>query len=415
MDMSARPTSSDTAWHGPLTGVKVVSLCQAIAGPFACSMLGDLGADVIGIENPNGRDASRPGAHNPGWGTLMDRRNSRSLCMNIKSSEGKSLLAKLLSSSDMLIEGFRGGQLAKWGLSDQELWKINPALVIVHISGFGQTGLSSYVQRASFDGIGQAYSGFLEMNGFSDRPPLPAFPQVSDYYAGFMALTGGLAALHHAKKTGEGDSIDVAQFEAMLRCSGYYIMDYLNTKTLPARGVTFNAGMGTYICRDGVSLYVMVLGSGVLKHACAILDLPYGSDLFPNGISGVRKDTEAGEALEAALANYLQTHDAETVEQEFLASGIPCSRVYTFAMGEADPHYQARKTFTEWQNAYDDHSIRGVSVVPRLKKHPGKVRRGMPLVGQHNEEILKSMGLSSRENSCLYKRGILAKESTPQG
>ena len=213
---------------GPLQGVKVLNLSQAIAGPFACAMLGDLGADVIGIENPKGRDTSRPNPALPGWGTRMDRRNSRSLCMDVRHGRGRELFYKLLENADILVDGFRGGQMDKWGMSDEALWEVNPALVIVHISGFGQTGDPGYVSRASFDAIGQAFSGYMEMNGFPDRAPVPAFPQPSDYFVGLFAIVGALAALNRAKETGQGDSIDAAQYEAMVRCSGFYVVNYLN-------------------------------------------------------------------------------------------------------------------------------------------------------------------------------------------
>lgn len=400
---------------GPLQGVRVISLCQAIAGPFASSMLGDMGADVIAVENPRGRDTSRPGPQNPGWGTLMDRRNSRSICIDIRSEKGSAVLLHLVKTADMLLEGFRGGQMEKMGFSDEILWEINPKLVIVHVSGYGQTGIPSYVSRPSFDGIGQAYSGFMEMNGFGDRPPIPAFPQVSDYYAGFMALAGGLAALYRARETGRGDSVDVAQYEAMLRCSGYYVVNYLNTGELPKRNNVFNAGMGSFECGDGVSLYIMILGAGVLEKACEVLGIPYGEEPFPKGISGARKETEAGKILDAALRHFLALHTAQEAEQAFLAAGVPCSRVYTFATGENDPQYQAREIFTEWSNAYDDGTLRGINVVPKFKCNPGRIYRGMPCVGQHNEEILGELGFKEEQIADFYENGIIKKEATPFG
>lgn len=402
-----------THTKGPLSGVTAISLCQAIAGPFASSMLGDFGANVIAIENPKGRDASRPSHQNPGWGTVMDKRNTQSLCMDVRTDDGRRIFKALLKNADMLIDGFRGGQLASWGFSDDDLWSINPALVIVHISGYGQTGDPSYVKRASFDGIGQAFSGFLEMNGYSDRPAIPAFPQVSDYYTGFAALAGGLAALVRAQATGVGDSVDVAQYEIMARCSGYYVMNYLNTGQLPQRGAVFNAGMGTYECQDGVGLYVMILGAGVLKKACEILDLKYGADPFPCGINGARKGTEAGEALEAALLAYLSEHDSGEAESAFQEAGIPCSLVNTFEMCEKNPQFLARKTFTVWRNAYNEETTRGVNVVPRFTKKPGEISRGMPLVGQDNEMILSALGIDEKSIKHLYDSGVISHEQTP--
>ncbi len=405
--------ANQTHAKGPLSDVTVISLCQAIAGPFASSMLGDFGANVIAIENPKGRDASRPGPQNPGWGTVMDRRNTQSLCMDVRANDGRGIFKALLEDTDMLIDGFRGGQLASWGFADDDLWNINPALVIVHISGYGQTGDPSYVKRASFDGIGQAFSGFMEMNGYSDRPAIPAFPQVSDYYAGFAALAGGLAALVKARATGEGDSVDVAQYEVMTRCSGYYVMNYLNTGQLPQRGVVFNAGMGTYECQDGVGLYVMVLGAGVLKNACGILGLEYGTDPFPRGINGARKKTEAGEALEAALLEYFSKHDSKEAESAFQSAGIPCSLVNTFEMCENNSQFIARETFTSWHNAYNDETTRGVNIVPRFAKNPGEISRGMPLVGQDNEAILSSLGFDKESINRLYDSGVISHEQTP--
>ena len=260
--------AQDCPKFGPLQGVKVVNLTMAIAGPFACSLLADLGAEVIGVESPRGRDTSRPTNQAlQGWGTQMERRNTRSLCMNVKDGAGRAWFFELLKQADILVDGFRGGQMAKWGMTDEALWEVNPKLTIAHISGFGQTGDPAYVSRASFDGIGQAYGCFMEMNGYPDRLPVLAFPQVSDYYAGFMASIGALAGYINAQRTGKGDSVDVAQYEAMLRCEGFYALNYLNTGALPVREgshSTSSAGYGTYICQDGVPIYTLILGPGVV-------------------------------------------------------------------------------------------------------------------------------------------------------
>lgn len=403
---------------GPLQGVKVLNLSQAIAGPFACAMLGDLGADVIGIENPKGRDTSRPNPALPGWGTRMDRRNSRSLCMDVRHGRGRELFYKLLENADILVDGFRGGQMDKWGMSDEALWEVNPALVIVHISGFGQTGDPGYVSRASFDAIGQAFSGYMEMNGFPDRAPVPAFPQPSDYFVGLFAIVGALAALNRAKETGQGDSIDAAQYEAMVRCSGFYVVNYLNAGVLPKREgshSTSSAGYGTYTCKDGVNLYILILGAGVVRNACKVLGIDIAEDPFYDGMGLCGMGTPAGDILEGKLAEFFGTHTGAEAEEILLEAGVPCSRIYTFADCDADPHYKARETFTTWKNAHDDGTMRGVNVVPKLKKNPGKIQRGMPLVGQHNEEILHGLGVSDEEIAQLYDEGLIRQETTLTG
>lgn len=403
---------------GPLAGVRVVHLTQAIAGPFACGLLADMGAEVIGIESPLGRDTSRPGPGRGGWGTQMERRNSRSLCMNVKENSGRELFFELLKRSDILMEGFRGGQLEKWNMSDETLWEVNPRLTIVHISGFGQTGDPDYVKRPSFDGIGQAFGCMMEMNGYPDRLPVLAFPQVSDYYAGFTASLGALAGYINAQKTGRGESVDVAQYETMLRCEGFYAVGYLNEGTLPVREgshSTSTAGYGTYICADGVPLYTLVLGAGVLRNACELLGLEYGGKTIPEGLAGIPSSFEAAPILEKALERYFGLHTAAEAEKEFLEHGIPCSRIYTLPMAEADSHYKARESFTEWKTAYGEDTIRGVNVVPKLKNNPGRIWRGMPLVGQDNDDILDELGCASKQIEKLYEEGIIKKEDSPLG
>lgn len=409
----------DCPKFGPLQGVKVINLTMAIAGPFACSLLADLGAEVIGVESPRGRDTSRPTNEAlQGWGTQMERRNTRSLCMNVKKDEGRTWFYKLLEQADILMDGFRGGEMAKWGMPDDELLRVNPRLTIVHISGFGQTGDPSYISRASFDGIGQAFGCFMEMNGFPDRLPVLAFPQVSDYYAGFMADLGALSGYINAQRTGKGDSVDVAQYEAMLRCEGFYVNNYLNTGAMPTREgshSTTSAGYGTYTCKDGVPIYTLILGPGVVKSAAKFLHLDYGGELFPEGTPVVAFGSDAGKVLEQALKTFFEGHTAVEAEEIMLDAGVPCSRIYNFKMAEEDPHYKARKSFTEWNNSYDDKSIRGVNVVPQFKNNPGTIWRGMPLVGADNEDILEEIGANAEQIKAMYDEGLLKKEETPFG
>lgn len=410
--------TSELPAFGPLQGVRVINLTQAIAGPFACGMFADLGAEVIGVESPRGRDASRPGPGRGGWGTQMERRNTRSLCMNVKEGRGRELFLELLKTADILVEGFRGGQLLKWNMSDETLWEINPKLTIVHISGFGQTGDPDYVKRPSFDGIGQAYGCFMEMNGYPDRLPVLAFPQVSDYYAGFMAITGALSGYINAQRTGVGESVDVAQYESMLRCEGFYALNYLNEGILPVREgshSTTSAGYGTYTCGDGVPVYTLILGAGVVKNAVDLLGLEYGGELFPEGLAGVPTSFGAAPVLEEALETFFGSMTAEEAERRCLDAGIPCSRIYSYPMAEQDPHYQARESFIEWKNSFDDETIRGVNVVPKLKNNPGKIWRGMPLVGYDNEDLLEELGCNADEIAALYEEGSIRREESAVG
>lgn len=389
---------------GPLNGVKVVHMTSAIAGPFAATMLADLGADVIGIENPTGRDPSRPFAFSKGMGQELDRRNSRSLCLDVVCEEGRKVFYELLKTTDILMEAYRGGQLAKWGMSDEELWAINPKLIIIHISGYGQTGLPEYVNRASYDGIGQAFSGFMDMNGFPDRDPVLAFPQVSDYYSGFTALTAGLAALYHARETGRGESIDVSQVEAMVRCTGFYIMRLMNEGIAPVREgshSTTAAGYGAYKCKDDVCVYMLILGANNLSKALPLFGLEYGGEMFPTTMPYITMSYKYADVFEKAIHAYCDQYTAAEVEAKLLEAGVPCTRINTLGDTLDHPFFKARGMYTEWDSTHDE-KIKGPRVVPVLKNNPGQIWRGMPLLGQDNDDILEELGFSKEYAQSLY-------------
>ena len=401
---------------GALEGVKVVSSGISVAGPYAASMMADQGADVTFVESPFIKDQVRT-TITPSF-LDRERRNHKTMALDMKQEKGREVFLKLIAEADIFVENSKAGAWAKRGFSDEVLWEVNPKLTIAHISGFGQTGDPAYVSRASFDGIGQAYGCFMEMNGYPDRLPVLAFPQVSDYYAGFMASIGALAGYINAQRTGKGDSVDVAQYEAMLRCEGFYALNYLNTGALPVREgshSTSSAGYGTYICQDGVPIYTLILGPGVVRAALPLFGLEYGSELFPEGTPVISFGSEAGNVLEEAMEAFFGSHTAEEAERLMLEAGVPCSRIYTYEMAERDPHYQARESFTEWKNSYDDESIRGVNVVPRMKNNPGQIWRGMPLVGADNEDILEELGATPDDVASLYDEQLLKKENGPFG
>lgn len=389
---------------GPLAGVKVVHLTSAIAGPFAATMLADLGADVIGVENPSGRDPSRPFAMSKGMGQELDRRNSRSLCLDVVCEEGRKVFYELLKTTDILIEAYRGGQFAKWGMTDEVLWEINPKLIIVHISGYGQTGLPEYVNRASYDGIGQAFSGFMDMNGFPDREPVLAFPQVSDYYSGFMATTSSLAALYRARETGKGESIDVSQVESMIRCTGFYIMRYMNEGIAPVREgshSTTAAGYGAYRCKDGECIYMLILGPNNLSKAMPIFGLEYGGEMFPKTLPYIMMSYKYAGVFEEAIQKFCMAHTSTEAEKILLDAGVPCTRINKLGDTIDHPYFKSRGLYTEWESTHDE-VIKGPRVVPVLKNNPGQIWRGMPLLGQDNDDILEELGFDKEYAQALY-------------
>lgn len=209
-----------------------------------------------------------------------------------------------------------------------------------------------------------------------------------------MASIGALAGYINAQRTGKGDSVDVAQYEAMLRCEGFYALNYLNMGALPVREgshSTPSAGYGTYICQDGVPIYTLILGPGVVRAALPLFGPSTAARTVPRGHAGLSR-SEARRAT-CWRRRWRRSSDRTPPRRPSGSCWKPasCSRIYTYEMAERDPHYQARESFTEWKNSYDDESIRGVNVVPCMKNNPGQIWRGMPLVGADNEDILEEL------------------------
>jgi len=399
----------DVPNFGPLSGVKVVHSSMSIAGPFAAQFMAEFGADVIWIESPLSVDIARAPT---GMQTEQDRRNQRSIALNIPSPEGKETFLQLIADADIFIEASKGGQFSKWGLTDEVLWEHNPALVIAHISGYGQDGIEEYVHRPSYDGTAQAYSCFMQLNGFPDRQPIPAFPFVGDFLTGLLTLSSVLAALHKAKETGQGESIDMAQFEAIMRCQLNYPMDDINLGKKPVREGThssFRAGVGVYKCKDGKDVYIFFVGAGVLLRGLSFLGLEYGSREFPEDIPVVLPNTPGGDLLEEKLVTYCASKSALEVDDELNKAGIPCSVIMDYQMALKDPHYQARKVFMDW-NTIDGRTIKGVNVIPKLKNNPGRVWRGAPTIGMDNDDILSDIGYTKEKINELYVKKVIIKK-----
>ena len=250
----------------------------------------------------------------------------------------------------------------------------------------------------------------MRMNGVDGIPSIPAMPFPGDYTAAFYAFGMSLAALYKRQQTGKGESIDIAQFELMMRIQSNYPTDYLRygldyIKEGPHSRIC--AGYGTYKCMDGEEIYTLFLGSGAVERGLSILGLEYGSEDFPAGSSLVPINTPAGDKLEAALEAYVSTHTAEEVESAFCAARVPCSRLMDYEQAKNNPQYIAREVFTTWSAADGKTRIPGVNVMPKLKNNPGKVWRGAPNIGMDNEDILSELGYAPGEIQAMYQAGLL--------
>ena len=337
---------TDIPNFGPLNGVRVVHCSQSLAGPFAASLMADLGADVIWVESAVGQDVSRIA---PGMAAQLDRRNMRTIKLNVNTPAGKEVLLRLVREADIFLEASKPGQYKKWGLTDEVLWGENPQLVITHISGFGQWGDPDYVRRASYDPIAQAFSGVMYMNGLPGRRSAPAEVSISDYYTGYMAAFASLAAYISAARTGKGDSIDVSQYESTLRCEAGWPLDIWNDSGRPfvqGKGNNGNVGFNSYMCSDGREVYMVIIGPALLKRLMALLDLPYNEGVFAGCINNVKEGTPAGEVLEKATVDFCASRTSAEAEKAFAEAGLPCSRILSHMemldhplcrQGEPDP------------------------------------------------------------------------------
>ncbi|NCB24243.1 MAG: crotonobetainyl-CoA--carnitine CoA-transferase [Bacteroidia bacterium] len=399
---------NDIPEFGMLRGVKVVNASTVVAGPIAAELMAEMGADVIWIESTKSVDTNRGKG---GMGAESDRKNMRNISFDIPSPEGKEILQALLKNADIFLESSKGGTYTKWGLTDEVLWSWNPKLVIAHFSGYGQTGDPEYVNRGCYDPVCQAFSCYMNMQGFKDMEPLPGREIPTDYLAGLSGLANIIAALRWAEKTGKGESFDIAQYEMAIRFQNQRPMDWFN-RGVPTGAVgahnDVTACWGTYKCRDGNYVYLMFLGAGVMEKGLRLFGYEFGSEMFPNTQNFAKVGTCGGDLLEAKVRGLCDNNDAEEVERILCGAGVPCSRVMTYEMAEKHPHYVARDTISEW-TAVDGRKLRGVALVPKTKNNPGRIWRGCPTTGQDNDDILAEIGFGQDEIDALYATGTIRK------
>ena len=406
---------TDIPQFGPLQGVKVVHSSISIAGPFCAQLMADMGADVIWIENPKAPDIARGGGFHQGWSVELNRRNMRSMALDIPSEKGREVFLKMLADTDIFIEASKGGQYDRWGLSDEELWRANPALVIVHISGFGHRefgGVPEICARASYDMIGQAFSGYALYNGYPDRPPLMVAPAVSDYVTALFSLFGLLTAYMDAQKTGRGQVVDVAQFEAQAK-----IMREAFTKRSLGLGDIRRSGnkstsaqpWDVYMSRDGRYMSMGAVGKAVYTrflHAVGFDEarFPYEeAAATPEAIN-----SPAGLELDAEITRWFSEHDADEIEETMRRARVPCSRINTVAECMEHPHFRSRDDFVTYTDQTLGREVCAFGVFPKLSVTPGRIWRGAPTLGQDTDEILRRiLGRSEADIARLHAEGVV--------
>ncbi|MBA2675065.1 CaiB/BaiF CoA-transferase family protein [Ramlibacter sp.] len=406
------PTTSSSsalsAAPAALSGLKVLELGQLIAGPFAAKTLADFGAEVVKIEPPAAGDPLR------NWRLLKDgtsvwwqvqSRNKRSLALDLRDPAGQEIVRTLAAEADVLIENFRPGAMERWGLGPDTLLERNPRLIVLRISGYGQTG--PYRDRPGFGIVAEAMGGLRHLTGEPGRVPVRVGVSIGDTLAALHGVIGILLALQHRHATGEGQVIDVALYEAVFNCMESLLPEYSAFGAV--RGAAGSALPGiaptnAYRCADGSHALIAGNGDSIFRRLMALIgrpDLAADPALADNAGRVVR----AAE-LDAAIGAWTAQHGVDAVLQALAAASVPAGRIYTVADIAADPHYAARGMLA--QVRMDDGSLLAVpGVVPKLSRTPGGHRRNAPALGQDSDAVLREIGLTPRQIQALKDRGIV--------
>jgi formyl-CoA transferase len=401
-------TASNTT-DAPLKGVRVIEMGQLIAGPFAGKTLGDFGADVIKIEAPDGGDPLR------NWRMIKEgtsvwwqvqSRNKRSLALDLRSSEGQDVARKLIAEADVLVENFRPGTLEAWGMGWDVLSQLNPGLVMLRISGYGQTG--PYRDLPGFGMIGEAMGGLRHLTGEPGRVPVRCGVSIGDTLAALHGVIGILTALYHRKVGGgQGQVIDVALHEAVFNVMESLIPEYSAFGAVREPGGSALPGIApsnAYTCRDGV---VLVAGNGDsifkrLMHAIGRPDLAEAPDLANNAGRVARVDE-----IDGAIGAWTAGRGVAEVLEALGQARVPAGKVYTARDIAEDPHYRARDMILT-QRTRDGYDVEVPGIVPKLMGTPGGIRSAAPHLGEDTDAVLREVGLSEEQIAALRSKGIVA-------
>ena len=371
---------------GALHGLRVVEMGQLLAGPFCGQLLGDMGADVIKVEPPGRGDPMRlwgQGEEKVQWEVIG--RNKRSVTCNLRVPEGQALARQLIAKADVLIENFKPGTLERWGLSPEELHKDNPGLIIARMSGYGQDG--PYSNRAGFGGIGEAMGGWRYIVGDPDRPPARMGVSIGDTLCATYGCLGVLAALHHREKTGQGQVIDTALYEAVLQVMEGLVPEYDHNGFIRERSGSILPGIApsnVYQCKDG-HFMIGANNDAIFARLAQAMGQPElaEDDRYTTHIARGINQTE----LDVIVNAWTGQHTVDEVEQAMIDYSVPAGRVYTAPEMMADPHFQAREAIIEVETQSHG-KLKMQNAFPKMSQTPSGVRRPAPATpGQHNAEI----------------------------
>ncbi|MEV6342812.1 CoA transferase [Actinoplanes sp. NPDC051851] len=394
----------------PLADIRVLETGTLLAGPFCGQLLGDFGAEVIKLEDPGRGDPMRQwGREKPHGQSLwwpVVARNKKSVTCNLRSAEGQDLVRRLVAESDVLLENFRPGTLERWGLSYEELSAINPRLILVRVTGYGQTG--PYSPRAGFGSIGEAMGGLRHVTGEADRAPSRSGISIGDSLAATYAAFGTLAALHARERTGRGQVVDSAIYEAVLAMMESLIPEwsvagYRRERTGPI--LPNVAPSNVYPSADGSDVLIAANQDTVFRRLADVMGRPALADDPRYATHGSRGEHQ-GE-LDRLISEWTATVPSAKLLAMLHEAGVPAGGIYTAEDIIADPHVQAREAVIEVDHP-ELGPLKMQNVAPRLSDTPGEVRWPGPALGASNEEIYGGLlGLSGEDLAGLRERGVI--------
>jgi formyl-CoA transferase len=398
-------TSENT--QRPLSGLKIIELGQLIAGPFAAKILAEFGADVIKVEPPSG-DPLRQ------WRYVHDgtsvwwaahARNKRSMTLDLRQPEGQDVVRRLVADADIVIENFRPGAMEKWGLGFEALHAINPKLIMLRVSGYGQTG--PYRDRPGFGVIGEAMGGLRYLSGEPGRPPVRVGVSIGDTLSGLHGVIGVLMALRHREQqNGLGQEVDVALYESVFNMMESLLPEYSKFGAVRQPSGASMPGIAptnAYPCQDGK--YALIAGNGdsIFKRLMTLIereDLAIDPALADNPGRAAQ-----AERIDQAISDWTINRTLEEVLSAMTEAGVPVGKSYDAADIAADPHYQARDMILE-TTLPDGSVVKVPGIIPKLSRTPGQVDRLAPQLGEHTDEILDQLGIDSTTRADWRDRGI---------
>ena len=396
----------------PLDGLKVLEMGTLIAGPFCGRLLAEFGAEVIKIETPGEGDPLRK------WRKLHDTdgeqtslwwyaqaRNKKSVTVNLREKEGQDIVRKLAQEADIIVENFRPGTLEKWSLGFDALAATNPRLIMVRLSGFGQTG--PYKDRVGFGAIGESMGGMRYITGYPDRAPVRVGISIGDSLAAMYGAMGALMALHQRHKTGRGQVVDVALYEAVFSMMESMLPEFGMTGFVRERSGASLPGIvpsNTYLCGDGQYVVIGANGDSIFKRMMLAIgrpDLAHDPALADNA-GRTRRTRE----LDDAIGSWTGANTLDQVLEILAQADVPSGRIYSIADIVADMQFQARGMI-EKHKLGDNAEVWLPGIVPKLSATPGGTRWVGPRLGEHTADVLAAIGYDAAQQADLKKRGII--------